>query len=130
MEVEYEPTEPLTKQPVEVRDAQAFFANRTNAGGMQDPDSQKWSKIAAKMMLARLPVSMRTWHRIGLFVPGFMRDPAYAIDVFSFAEFLVLDERNRCGVGVELKRCKPLLPHAVGRHLLATEWRIEVDTGG
>ena len=42
-----------------------------------------WAKIAAKMMLARLPVSMRTWHRIGLFAPGFMRDPAYAIDVFD-----------------------------------------------
>jgi len=42
-----------------------------------------WAKIAAKMALARLPVPMRAWHRLGLFVPGFMRDPGYAIGVFE-----------------------------------------------
>ncbi len=42
-----------------------------------------WAKIAAKMTLARLPIPMRAWHRLGLFVPGFMRDPGYAIDVFE-----------------------------------------------
>jgi Methyltransferase domain len=42
-----------------------------------------WAKIAAKMVLARLPISPRTWHRFGLFVPGFMRDPDYAITVFE-----------------------------------------------
>ena len=42
-----------------------------------------WAKIAVKMTLARLPISMRAWHRLGLFVPGFMRDPGYAIDVFE-----------------------------------------------
>lgn len=43
-----------------------------------------WGKIAAKMLLARLPVRMETWHRLGLFVPGFMRDPDYAISVFEY----------------------------------------------
>jgi hypothetical protein len=42
-----------------------------------------WAKIAAKMALARLPVPPRAWHRLGLFVPGFMRDPEYAIGVFE-----------------------------------------------
>lgn len=42
-----------------------------------------WAKIAAKMTLARLPIPIRAWHRLGLFVPGFMRDPGYAIDVFE-----------------------------------------------
>ncbi|HTI86635.1 MAG TPA: methyltransferase domain-containing protein [Alphaproteobacteria bacterium] len=42
-----------------------------------------WAKIAAKVTLARLPVPMRAWHRIGLFAPGFMRDPDYAIRVFE-----------------------------------------------
>jgi hypothetical protein len=42
-----------------------------------------WVKIAAKVALARLPVPMRAWHRVGLFAPGFMRDPAYAIRVFE-----------------------------------------------
>jgi hypothetical protein len=42
-----------------------------------------WAKITAKMILARLPIAPRTWHRLGLFVPGFMRDPDYAIKVFE-----------------------------------------------
>jgi hypothetical protein len=42
-----------------------------------------WAKIAAKITLARLPIPMRAWHRLGLFVPGFMRDPDYAINVFE-----------------------------------------------
>lgn len=42
-----------------------------------------WAKIGAKVALARLPVPMRAWHRLGLFVPGFMRDPGYAIGVFE-----------------------------------------------
>jgi hypothetical protein len=42
-----------------------------------------WAKIAAKIALARLPLPMRAWHRLGLFVPGFMRDPDYAISVFE-----------------------------------------------
>jgi hypothetical protein len=41
------------------------------------------AKIAAKMLLSRLPVPMRAWHRLGLFVPGSMRDPDYAIRVFE-----------------------------------------------
>jgi len=41
------------------------------------------AKIAVKMALSRLPIPMRTWHRLGLFVPGFMRDPDYAIGVFE-----------------------------------------------
>jgi hypothetical protein len=42
-----------------------------------------WAKIAGKFALARLPVPMQAWHRIGLFAPGFMRDPDYAIRVFE-----------------------------------------------
>jgi hypothetical protein len=42
-----------------------------------------WAKIAAKIAIARMPVSMKAWHRLGLFVPGSMRDPDYAILVFE-----------------------------------------------
>ena len=41
-----------------------------------------WSKIAAKLVLSRLPVSGRTWQRLGLFSPGYMLDPDYAISIF------------------------------------------------
>ncbi len=42
-----------------------------------------WAKIAAKVVLARLPVGGRTWQSLGLFSPGEMDDPDYAIGVFD-----------------------------------------------
>lgn len=41
-----------------------------------------WAKIAGKLVLSRLPFSGRIWQRLGLFSPGFMLDPDYAIAVF------------------------------------------------
>lgn len=38
-------------------------------------------KIVTKLVLARLPVSYRTWSRIGIFRHGEMDDPSYAINV-------------------------------------------------
>ncbi len=42
-----------------------------------------WAKIATKLVLARLPITKRTWQRLGLFSPGSMLDAAYAIEVFD-----------------------------------------------
>ncbi len=42
-----------------------------------------WAKIAAKLVLARLPVPKHTWQRLGLFSPGSMLDADYAIEVFD-----------------------------------------------
>ena len=39
-------------------------------------------KIGAKLVLARLPVSYRSWSRLSLFKHGRMDDPAYAFGVF------------------------------------------------
>lgn len=41
-----------------------------------------WARIAGKLVLSRLPFSGRIWQRLGLFSPGFMLDPDYAIAVF------------------------------------------------
>ena len=41
-----------------------------------------WAKIAGKLALSRLPVGGRVWQKLGLFSPGFMLDPDYAIAVF------------------------------------------------
>ena len=41
-----------------------------------------WAKIGAKLILSRLPISPRLWQKLGLFSPGFMLDPDYAIEVF------------------------------------------------
>jgi hypothetical protein len=42
-----------------------------------------WAKIAAKLILARLPLGGRTWQSLGLFSPGEMDDPDYALAVFE-----------------------------------------------
>ena len=42
-----------------------------------------WAKIAIKSAAARVPVPRRWWRRLGLFAPGEMRDPSYAIRVFD-----------------------------------------------
>ena len=42
-----------------------------------------YAKIAAKVVLARLPVPHGVWHRVGLFQHGLMDDPDYAVEVFE-----------------------------------------------
>lgn len=41
-----------------------------------------WAKIAGKLVLSRLPIGGRAWQKLGLFSPGFMLNPDYAIGVF------------------------------------------------
>ncbi len=42
-----------------------------------------WSKVAAKIILSRLPVEYPLWQRLGLFRHGRMDDAGYALDVFD-----------------------------------------------
>ena len=42
-----------------------------------------WAKIAAKVVLARLPVAREVWRRVGVFRPGYMATPEYAYRVFQ-----------------------------------------------
>jgi SAM-dependent methyltransferase len=42
-----------------------------------------WAKIVAKLVISRLPVGGRTWQSLGLFSPGEMHDPDYALGVFD-----------------------------------------------
>jgi SAM-dependent methyltransferase len=42
-----------------------------------------WAKIAAKLVMSRLPIGGRTWQSLGLFSPGAMHDPDYALAVFD-----------------------------------------------
>ena len=42
-----------------------------------------WSKIAAKLLLSRLPVSYEHWKKFALFQHGAMEQPAYAYEVFK-----------------------------------------------
>jgi hypothetical protein len=42
-----------------------------------------WSKIAAKIVLSRLPAGYGLWQRIELFRRGYMDDTGYALGVFN-----------------------------------------------
>jgi SAM-dependent methyltransferase len=42
-----------------------------------------WAKVAAKVVMARLPVSYERWRQLGVFRHGEMLDPDYAIRVFD-----------------------------------------------
>jgi SAM-dependent methyltransferase len=41
-----------------------------------------WAKIAAKLLLSRVPLGHRAWRRLGAFRHGAMLDPGYALQVF------------------------------------------------
>jgi SAM-dependent methyltransferase len=61
------------------------------------------AKIAAKLVLARLPFNHDTWRRLSVFQLGEMEDPAYALNVFHmhFDRFTKLG-RSDGFVGLEL----------------------------
>lgn len=42
-----------------------------------------WAKIGGKIVLSRLPVGGKTWQKLGLFSPGLMATPEYAMIVFD-----------------------------------------------
>ena len=50
---------------------------------MRHMQSVPWQlKIAAKIVLARLPLSYHSWKKIGLFKQGGMERPEYALRIF------------------------------------------------
>lgn len=51
-------------------------------------------KIALKLLLARLPIDYQSWSNIGIFKHGYMKDPEYALKVFT----------------THFERARPLLP--------------------
>jgi hypothetical protein len=42
-----------------------------------------WARIAAKIILSRLPIDYRLWQSLGLFRHGRMNDLRYSLDVFE-----------------------------------------------
>jgi SAM-dependent methyltransferase len=87
-----------------------------------------WLKIAAKLVLSRLPVPYRLWKRLGLFVHGSMDQPGYTSGVFlGHLSAAGLDGRNgftclEIGPGDSL--CSAMIAKAKGS---ARCWL--VDTG-
>ena len=62
-----------------------------------------WGKIAAKLILSRLPVDYKVWKRLHLFEYGDMEEPSYAHGVFRKHFDVVRSQRTFNGfVGLEL----------------------------
>ena len=60
-------------------------------------------KVAAKLVLARVPLNYRTWKRVGVFSLGAMERPDYALSVFR-CHFDAANFARKSGdfVGLEL----------------------------
>ena len=62
-----------------------------------------WGKIAAKLVLARIPVDYTIWKGLHLFECGLMEDPSYAYGVFKKHYDAAQSRRTFRGfVGLEL----------------------------
>ena len=61
-------------------------------------------KIALKLILARLPIKYQSWSNIGIFKHGAMKDPEYALEVFTthFERARSLLPTDKQLVGLEL----------------------------
>jgi hypothetical protein len=88
-----------------------------------------WGKIAAKMILARLPVDYRTWKRLHLFQRGAMEQPAYAYGTFKkhFDQARCLRTFNGF-VGLELGPGDSLISAIVAHAFGASAYHL-VDVG-
>ena len=88
-----------------------------------------WGKIAAKVVLARLPVEYRVWKRLQLFQQGAMEEPAYAHGVFKKHFDSVRSRRTFDNfVGLELGPGDSLLSAMVARAYGASAYYL-VDAG-
>ena len=75
-----------------------------------------WGKIAAKVVLARLPVDYKVWKQLHLFQLGTMEEPAYAHGVFKMHFDPVRSRRTFDSfVGLELGPGDSLLSAMVAR---------------
>lgn len=88
-----------------------------------------WGKIAAKVILARLPLGHQFWKRLGLFQFGPMEQPAYAYGVFQdHFDRARLSIRNPGFVGLELGPGDSLLYAMVAYAFGASSYYL-VDVG-
>jgi predicted SAM-dependent methyltransferase len=89
-----------------------------------------WGKIAAKVILARLPVDYKTWKQFHLFQHGTMEEPGYAHQVFK-DHFDVVRSRRALDagfVGMELGPGDSLLSAMVAQAYGASAYHL-VDVG-
>ena len=88
-----------------------------------------WGKIAAKLILARLPVDYKVWKRLHLFENGEMEEPSYAHGVFRKHFDAARSRRTFNGfVGLELGPGDSLLSAMIAHAYGASAYYL-VDVG-
>jgi hypothetical protein len=88
-----------------------------------------WGKIAAKVILARLPVDYKIWKRLHLFEYGNMEEPSYAHGVFRKHFDAVRSRKTFNGfVGLELGPGDSLLSAMIAHAYGASAYYL-VDVG-
>lgn len=88
-----------------------------------------WARIAAKLVLARLPASYGFWHRLDLFSHGAMDDPDYAHRVFrSHFDRSPFARKGGGYIGLELGPGDSVMSAVVAHAYGAAAWHL-VDAG-
>lgn len=88
-----------------------------------------WTRLAAKLLLSRLPANYGFWHRLGFFSHGAMDDPDYAHRVFrSHFDRSPFLRKSGGYVGLELGPGDSVMSAVVARSYGAAEWHL-VDAG-
>lgn len=87
-----------------------------------------WLKILIKIVLSRIPVSYRTWEKIGLFQHGYMEDGSYALQVFEQHYQRTGLTRGKEFTGLELGPGDSVISALIARGYGATKTYL-VDTG-
>lgn len=88
-----------------------------------------WARIAAKLVLSRLPASYRFWHRLNLFSHGSMDEPEYANRVFrSHFDRSPFPRKGGGWIGLEIGPGDSVMSAVVARAYGASGWHL-VDAG-
>src|SRR5215510_294565 len=88
-----------------------------------------WAKIGAKLVLSRVPIRYKDWHRIGMFQLGQMEQPEYAYSVFRRHFDRVKFPRQQNGFAVLELGPGDSLSSAIIAHALGASACYLVDTG-
>ena len=88
-----------------------------------------WGKMIGQILLSRLPVTYKAWHRLGFLEHGRMEDPSYAYGVFTRHFRKVQFPRHSTGwIGLELGPGDSLFSALIARSFLASACYL-IDAG-
>jgi hypothetical protein len=87
-----------------------------------------WGKILGHVLISKLPVSYKFWHRLGILQHGWMEDPSYAFGVFTKHFRRVQFAKCSGFVGLELGPGDSLVSAVIANAFGASSYYL-VDSG-